>query len=133
MRQGQNPKRSRGRNSGRRNVPARHQTFDSNGPSVRVRGNAHQVYEKYLAMARDANASGDRIMAENYHQLADHYFRIINNEPEEVRNSRQFQRNGNGSTPHVARTGDAQSPQVESEIATETSAVDEDTEPAANN
>jgi len=79
MRQGQNPKRSRGRgNNNRRNVPARHQTFDSNGPNVRIRGNAFQVHEKYLALARDANASGDRIAAENYMQHADHYFRIIN-------------------------------------------------------
>jgi hypothetical protein len=79
MRQGQNSKRSRGRGSGRRtNVPTRHQTFDSNGPSVRIRGNAYQVYEKYLAMARDATASGDRITAENFLQHAEHYFRIIN-------------------------------------------------------
>lgn len=79
MRQGQNSKRSRGRGSGRRsNVPARHQTFDSNGPSVRIRGNAYQVYEKYLALARDATASGDRITAENFLQHAEHYFRIIN-------------------------------------------------------
>ena len=54
MRQGQNSKRSRGRGSGRRNnVPTRHQTFDSNGPSVRIRGSANQVHEKYLTMARD--------------------------------------------------------------------------------
>jgi hypothetical protein len=36
------------------------------------------VHEKYLAMARDAAASGDRITAENYLQHAEHYFRIIN-------------------------------------------------------
>lgn len=79
MRQGQNPKRSRGRGQGRRNnVPTRHQTFDSNGPSVRIRGNAAQVHEKYLAMARDAASAGDRIAAENFLQHAEHYFRIIN-------------------------------------------------------
>lgn len=79
MRQGQNPKRSRGRSSGRRNnVPTRHQTFDSNGPSVRIRGSAFQVHEKYLAMARDAASAGDRVAAENYSQHAEHYFRIIN-------------------------------------------------------
>jgi hypothetical protein len=79
MRQGQNSKRSRGRGSGRRNnVPARHQTFDSNGPSVRIRGSANQVHEKYLTMARDAASAGDRIAAENYLQHAEHYFRIIN-------------------------------------------------------
>jgi hypothetical protein len=83
MRQGQNSKRSRGRGSGRRNnVPARHQTFDSNGPSIRIRGSAFQVHEKYLALARDAASSGDRIMAENYMQHAEHYYRIINTDNE---------------------------------------------------
>ena len=55
----------------------RHQTFDSNGPDVRVRGNAWQVYEKYQSLARDATSSGDRVMAENYLQHAEHYYRII--------------------------------------------------------
>lgn len=104
MRQGQNPKRSRGRGSGnRRNVPARHQTFDSNGPNVRIRGNAHQVHEKYLALARDASASGDRIAAENYMQHADHYFRIINLDSDDESHGRgrqhghrHDQRGGNG-------------------------------------
>lgn len=78
MRQGPNSRRSRGRGNNRRqNVPLRHQNFDSNGPDVRIRGNAWQVQEKYLALARDAAASGDRITAENYLQHADHYFRII--------------------------------------------------------
>ena len=56
----------------------RHQNFDSNGPSIRIRGNASQVYEKYLQLARDANAAGDRINAENMYQHAEHYFRILN-------------------------------------------------------
>ena len=85
MRQGPNPKRSRGRNNnnnnnngGRRpNVPLRMQTFDSNGPDVRIRGSAFQVHEKYLQLARDASSAGDRIMAENYSQHAEHYYRII--------------------------------------------------------
>jgi hypothetical protein len=59
-------------------LPLRLQTFDSNGPEVRIRGNAYQVYEKYLQLARDAAAAGDRIAAENYLQHAEHYFRIIN-------------------------------------------------------
>lgn len=56
----------------------RQQTFDSNGPDVRVRGNAYQVLEKYLALARDASAAGDRISAENFLQHAEHYYRLIN-------------------------------------------------------
>jgi hypothetical protein len=36
------------------------------------------VLEKYLALARDASAAGDRIAAENYFQHAEHYYRILN-------------------------------------------------------
>ena len=53
------------------------QVFDSNGPDVRIRGTAHQVVEKYMALAKDAASSGDRIMAESYLQHAEHYQRII--------------------------------------------------------
>src|SRR5690606_30766548 len=52
-------------------------TYDSNGPDGRVRGNARQVYEKYLTLARDATSAGDRIAAEAYYQHAEHYFRIL--------------------------------------------------------
>ncbi len=76
MRQGSNPKRLRGRN-GRKNTNPRSQSFDSNGPEVRVRGNAQQVVEKYLALARDANTAGDRITAESYFQHAEHYYRLM--------------------------------------------------------
>jgi hypothetical protein len=66
-----------GGNRNGRPISPRHQTFDSNGPDVRVRGNAYQVFEKYQALARDAALSGDRIAAENYYQHAEHYYRII--------------------------------------------------------
>ena len=65
MRPGPN-KRSRGRNNGnnphhnRPRLPHRVQTFDSNGPNVKIRGNAYQVFERYVALAREAAASGDR-------------------------------------------------------------------------
>lgn len=52
-------------------------TFDSSGPEIKIRGSAAQVYEKYLQLARDANASGDRVMAESYLQHAEHYYRIL--------------------------------------------------------
>ncbi|AMW34949.1 hypothetical protein AY555_06860 [Haematospirillum jordaniae] len=42
-----------------------------------MRGNAHQVVEKYQALARDAAALGDRLLCENYLQHAEHYLRII--------------------------------------------------------
>ncbi len=53
-------------------------TFDSNGPDVKVRGNASQIHEKYLLLARDANAVGDLVAAESYLQHADHYYRLLN-------------------------------------------------------
>ncbi|MFV3076751.1 DUF4167 domain-containing protein [Niveispirillum fermenti] len=114
MRQGPNQRRGRGRggsggnngggNNGngggnrRQNVPLRHQNYDSNGPDVRIRGNAFQVYEKYQALARDANASGDRIAAENYLQHAEHYYRIICQINEQEGRARQHvpRQDGNG-------------------------------------
>jgi hypothetical protein len=54
------------------------QTFDSNGPNIKIRGSAHQIFERYLTLAREATANGDRIAAENFYQHAEHYFRINN-------------------------------------------------------
>jgi hypothetical protein len=86
MRPGQN-KRNRGRNNNGNNPnnnrprpPHRIQTFDSNGPNVKIRGNAYQVFERYVALAREAVSSGDRVAAENYYQHAEHYFRVMNAE-----------------------------------------------------
>jgi hypothetical protein len=98
MKQGQGSKRTRGRSGGRRGSN-RQQLFDSNGPSVRIRGNAFQVHEKYLALARDAAGAGDRVAAENYYQHAEHYFRIYSADQEE-RAQRQA---GNGQMPDQQR------------------------------
>ncbi|WP_019962292.1 DUF4167 domain-containing protein [Woodsholea maritima] len=67
-------KRQRGR--GRKSSNPQNRTFESNGPDVKVRGNASHIYEKYSQLARDAASSGDRVMAENYLQYAEHYYRI---------------------------------------------------------
>lgn len=53
-------------------------TFESNGPEGKVRGNATQVYEKYLSLAREAVSSGNRVMAETFFQHAEHYYRVLN-------------------------------------------------------
>ena len=89
-----NMKRMRGRNhrpgggGGGGGTPIRHHNgqiplnrnhvFDSNGPDLRIRGTAQQLFEKYLQLGRDATSSGDRVMAEGYFQHAEHYFRILN-------------------------------------------------------
>jgi Domain of unknown function (DUF4167) len=81
MRNGQN-KRMRGRNRGKGGGHHHHQNplsrmYESNGPDVKIRGNASHIAEKYLQLARDAQSSGDPIAAENYYQHAEHYFRMI--------------------------------------------------------
>jgi Domain of unknown function (DUF4167) len=55
----------------------RNHVFDSNGPDLRIRGTAQQLFEKYLQLGRDATSSGDRVMGEGYFQYAEHYFRIV--------------------------------------------------------
>src|ERR1700761_7006176 len=82
MRDFKGMKRQRGRNrNGGGNKPQQHnanRAFDSNGPEgIKVRGNAQHVFEKYQQLARDASSSGDRVLAENYLQHAEHYFRVI--------------------------------------------------------
>ncbi len=89
------------------------QTFDSNGPNGRLRGNAYQLNEKYLALARDAHSSGDRIMAENFFQHAEHYYRVLN------ANARPQEDEGNSGTRPKGRNG------------TENAQSEEQTEPAA--
>lgn len=77
MKQGSNQRRGRGRGNGARRGN-RNQSYDSNGPDVKVRGTAQQVLDKYLTLARDAQSGGDRVKAEAYLQFAEHYYRIIN-------------------------------------------------------
>jgi hypothetical protein len=79
--------RPRGRYNGNRpfqqqRPPQRNQSFDSNGPNIKIRGTAHQIFERYVALAREAATSDDRIAAENFYQHAEHYFRMANASPE---------------------------------------------------
>src|SRR5205807_1432030 len=95
MRNGQNQnKRMRGRNHHRKNQNPMSRVFESNGPDVKIRGNPGHIAEKYIQLARDAQASGDPISAENYYQHAEHYYRLIAAAQE------QFRQNN----PYMART-----------------------------
>jgi hypothetical protein len=82
---------NRGSGGGGPRPPQRSQTFDSNGPSVKIRGNAYQVFERYLALAREAQSSSDRIAAENFFQHAEHYFRVMNANGEGLQNQQRQQ------------------------------------------
>lgn len=80
MRSGQQNRRMRGRgntNNNRKGPNPLSRNYESNGPDVKIRGNAQHIAEKYMTLARDAQASGDRVIAENYLQHAEHYNRII--------------------------------------------------------
>lgn len=75
-------KRQRGRNRKPGGGPASNtnpnRSWDSQGPeNIKVRGNAQTVYERYMQLARDAQSAGDRVLAENYLQHAEHYFRVV--------------------------------------------------------
>jgi Domain of unknown function (DUF4167) len=78
----------------------RNHVFDSNGPDLRVRGTAQQLFEKYLQLGRDATSSGDRVMAESYFQHAEHYFRILN------AMAQAAQQNGQQQQPRRPQTAD---------------------------
>ena len=88
MRPGQQNKRGRGRNNNgggggvnnnfnRKGQNPLTRTYDSSGPDIKIRGTAQHIAEKYATLARDAQSAGDRVMAENYLQHAEHYNRII--------------------------------------------------------
>jgi hypothetical protein len=88
MRQGQQNRRGRGRhnnnnnhshnqNQNRKGQNPLTRSYESNGPEVKIRGNPAHIAEKYISLARDAQTSGDPVLAENYLQHAEHYNRII--------------------------------------------------------
>ena len=75
MRPSNQKSRSRGRGRKPQNPMSRN--FESNGPDVKIRGNAAHIAEKYSTLARDCLSNGDRVIAENYLQHAEHYNRIV--------------------------------------------------------
>ena len=83
-----NNRRSRSRGNKQRHSNGRN-NFESNGPGGKVRGTAQQVLDKYLGLARDAQSSGDRISAESFFQFAEHYFRVLNIEGNNVQTRRE--------------------------------------------
>ncbi len=98
MKQGTNLKRSRGRGGRKPGGVNRQHVFDSNGPSVRIRGSAMQIYEKYSQLSRD-NMGNDRVASENMAQHAEHYFRVAQQQLQQQQQHQQQQHghNNNGS------------------------------------
>jgi hypothetical protein len=103
-----------------------HRNFDSNGPDVKIRGTATNIFERYCQLARDANASGDRVAAENYLQHAEHYYRIMLAQGvtpmQRAANQQQNQPQNNGGNgqppqqPAPAATEGGEQPSLEMEL-----------------
>jgi hypothetical protein len=84
-------------------------SLESNGPEVKIRGTAAQIYEKYAQYARDSQQGGDRVKYENYLQHAEHYFRIM---AATMPRERVFQQQGEGGAPfQQAAQGEGGQPQ----------------------
>ena len=82
MRSSQKSGRGRGKNNNRnknnnRDSHSPNRVYESAGPEGKVRGTPQQIIDKYQALARDYQLSGDRVMAENFLQHAEHYTRIL--------------------------------------------------------
>lgn len=77
MKQNHSSKRHRGRSNGRRGSHGAGHSIESNGPDVKIRGKASQLYEKYQSLSHDALSLGDRIASESYLQHAEHYYRVM--------------------------------------------------------
>jgi hypothetical protein len=91
--------------------------YESNGPDVKIRGNASHIAEKYLQLARDAQSSGDPIAAENYYQHAEHYFRLIAAAQEHLRQTQpsyyqQPQQGGGNYSDDSFDDGDGDQPPI---------------------
>ena len=80
----QNHRNNRNNKGGRRSsggggggAHSANRVYDSSGPEGKVRGTAQQIIDKYTSLARDAQTSGESVLAENFFQHAEHYSRIL--------------------------------------------------------
>ena len=48
------------------------------------RGHIARALERYINLAQDAHSNGDRIVAENFYQYAEHYQRLLNENKAEI-------------------------------------------------
>lgn len=110
MRPSQKSGRSRGKgnrnnNSNKNMGHSPNRVYESAGPEGKVRGTPQQIIDKYLALARDAQLSGDRVTAENFLQHAEHYSRILVAAAEAAA-ERQSQHQANQQQPSQDRDDD---------------------------
>jgi hypothetical protein len=76
------------------------------GGGNRPRRNYPAMREKYLAQARDALAAGDRVLAENYFQHADHAYRMMMEEGSHRPRPQNPQQQGDGQQGHEGQNNE---------------------------
>ena len=74
--------------------------FDSNGPEGKVRGTPQQIIDKYLALARDAQLSNDRVAEQNFLQHAEHYTRMLGEAQRELAREQEERQRQNQQNQH---------------------------------
>jgi hypothetical protein len=100
-------KRSRGRNLGK-NRNGKVVTMHDGQPAVdgKSKNQLIQCMEKYLNLAREAQAGGDRILAEGFYQHADHYYRQLSHLNEALNERRNSQPISDQKQTEPAHEGD---------------------------
>ncbi|MCQ8783909.1 DUF4167 domain-containing protein [Mangrovibrevibacter kandeliae] len=96
------------RGRGRKGPNPLTRSYESNGPDVKIRGTAQHIADKYAQLARDASASGDRVMAENYLQHAEHYNRVIAAAQGQFPQQQRDERDMDGDEDDEMQAGDGQ-------------------------
>lgn len=120
MRSTQKSNRPRGRGNRKSNGNNLNRVYDSSGPEGKVRGTPQQIIDKYLSLARDAQTSGDRVMAENFLQHAEHYQRILllataNQQEQRRDNNTQSESSDDDAQPETAQAEERERPRRRSE------------------
>jgi hypothetical protein len=77
--------------------------FESAGPDGKVRGTPQQIIDKYQALARDAQVSGDRVAAESFLQHSEHYSRMLGEAQRHQAEQRVGQDREDGQRPEAPR------------------------------
>lgn len=116
-----NPRRHNNNNRYHRGNGGGHRNYnlegaeDSEFVNPRQRKMAMTQREKYMNMGRDAQSSGDRVLAEYYFQHADHYLRIINLANQHNPQFQQQQQGGGDGHEDEGNAGSVSEPDVPDE------------------
>ena len=68
--------------------------------SPKTRGSIARALEKYISMAQDAHSNGDRIVAENFFQYAEHYQRLLNEDKSKDNQSTDYNNKNKNNNPN---------------------------------